>query len=769
MAFLLVARFLAAGTLFDVPYSTVLTDRDGELLGARIAADGQWRFPEPEALPEKYVASVLVFEDKRFRYHPGVDPLALSRAITQNVQQGRVVSGASTITMQLVRLSRENPARTPMEKAAEIFRAIGLELKYNKDEILLLYAAHSPFGGNVVGIEAASWRYFARDIHELSWSESALLAVLPNSPSLIHPGRNREMLLQKRNGLLHRLHKAGHLDEMDLELALLEQIPEAPHPLPTLSPHVLDRAWSSSRLRGKRITTTINYRLQDRLNTVIGRHYSRLVQNDIHHAAALVICVRTGEIKAYTGNTTSFEPARGHAVDLVQAERSSGSILKPLLYALMLDDGQILPGTLIPDVPTQISGYMPQNFSRTYSGAVPAGEVVSRSLNVPSVRMLREYGLERFHFQLNEMGLTTIKKPADHYGLTLILGGAETRLLEMGGLYARMANQLGKHFELSDASSDPEFGLRLWSEPYPSFLWESSGRLPGNGSLWVMFNAMQEVTRPDGEVDWRRFDSARRIGWKTGTSFGHRDAWAIGVTPEYVVAVWVGNADGEGRAGLTGASVAGPVMFDIFHQLPETSWFSEPVYETEQVVICTKSGHRAGSDCEKTHLVSIPAKGLQTGLCPYHSVIFTDRETRSKRVSSRCSSPENMQAEQLFRLPPAMAAYYRTVNTGYRELPGWAQGCEETGNTQPMEMVYPPANAEIYIPLEADGQKGRAVFELAHESSGAEVFWFMDEVFIGKTSSRHQLSIDASPGEYILSLTDNFGNRHRQKVTILSR
>ncbi|MCH8495228.1 MAG: penicillin-binding protein 1C [Balneolales bacterium] len=749
--------------LFDVPYSTVLEDRNGRLLGARTADDEQWRFPPNTKLPEKYVTALVYYEDKRFYSHPGVDPLALGRALWQNISADRVVSGASTISMQVIRLAGGNPSRSYTQKLREMIQVLRLELRYSKNDILTLYAAHAPFGGNVVGLEAASWRYFGHPADELSWAEAAMLAVLPNSPSLMHPGRNRASLEQKRNRLLERMHQNGIIDALTLNLAIQEIVPEIPQSLPQLSSHLLDRAFSGA-LRGNQLRTTIDFGLQERASDVIARHYDMLRLNDIHNAAALIADVRTGEILAYIGNTPgpATERERAHLVDMIPAQRSTGSILKPILYTLMMQDAQILPQTLVADVPTRISDYSPQNFSRTYMGAVPAAEVVSRSLNVPSVRMLQRYGLSRFHYYLQEMGMQTLTQPPEHYGLTLILGGAEGTLWDITSMYTSLVyHQQNERYDFESRS------LKLSASEEDTS--GGGGFRLSPGVVWAMLDAMGEVNRPEGEVDWRRFDSARKVAWKTGTSYGNRDAWAIGMTPEYVIGVWVGNSSGEGRPDLTGVRQAGPIMFDLFSLMGSTSWFQEPIRDTRSVEICLRSGHRAGADCDETEYQLIPIAGLETESCPYHQRIHVTGNP-PERADTRCASATDLTPISHFTLPPAMAHYHRRISPSYKSLPKWKDGC--TGDDEServMEIIYPPDRAQIYVPLELDGARGRTVFEVAHERPATQIFWHLNDHYIGSTAEVHQMGLAPEPGIYVLTLVDEYGERMERHFQILSR
>ncbi|MBE3064734.1 MAG: transglycosylase domain-containing protein, partial [Spirochaetes bacterium] len=354
---------------FSPEYSTILLDREGRLLSAAIAADGQWRFPGDGEIPDRFVTALLAREDKRFFHHPGVDPIAAARALAANARAGEVVSGGSTITMQVIRLSRPGKPRTVPEKLLEALLALRLEMAAGKAGILRLFASNAPFGGNVVGFEAASWRYFGRGPRTLSWAECALLAVLPNSPGLIHPGRNREELLARRDRLLAVLHREGAIDEDTMRLSLGEPLPPSPFPLPRDAPHLLDgargRAGAGAR-PGARITTTLERGLQLRVNDILLRRSELWRQSGIANAAVLVLDVKTGDALAYAGNVAGEGP--GSAVDIIRSVRSTGSLLKPFLYATMLDAGELLPEQLVADIPTRIGGFQPENSAKTYGG-----------------------------------------------------------------------------------------------------------------------------------------------------------------------------------------------------------------------------------------------------------------------------------------------------------------------------------------------------------------------------------------------------------------
>ena len=673
----------------DVSYSTVVESAEGELLGARIAADGQWRFPPRDTVPERFATALIQFEDRQFRRHPGVNPVALGRALIQNLKAGHVVSGGSTLTMQVIRLSR-GKERTLWQKMIEAVQATRLELRYSKRHILALYAAHAPFGGNVVGLEAASWRYFGRPPEELSWAESATLAVLPNAPSTLHPGKGREELKAKRDRLLKRLLEHGDMDEDTYAAAVEEPLPGEPLPLPARAGHYVENAPAGQRTR-----TSLRFHLQKAVEAVADRQSDNLADEGIADLAVVVMDNASGQVVAYVGNASPERKRPGAQVDIARSPRSTGSILKPFLYEAALADGVILPHTLLPDIPVNLGGFAPQNFDRQFYGAVPASEALSRSLNVPSVFLLRRYGVPKFHALLQRCGLTTLTQSPEHYGLSLILGGAEARLDEVTAAYARTFC----HSERSEESL----------------------------ATWYTLQALQEVNRPD-QLDWRLIRSVRKAAWKTGTSYGFRDAWAVGMTPRWTIGVWAGNADGHGVPGLTGARTAGPVLFDILNLLPaDEEWFEMPEQVGHDVFadVCTASGMLATENCPSQSL-PIPAAGMETAPCPYH---------RSGE----------------FMLPPAMEWYYKPHHPEYSEA-------RKTRLEKTVEFIYPASGTTLTLPRQMSGEVEGAVFRVAHHRSDATLWWHLDQTYVGETHFIHELRLAPEPGKHTLTVVDDEGN-----------
>lgn len=763
--------------LFIDPYSTVLKANQGELLSATIAKDGQWRFPEVNAVPDKYADALVVYEDKRFYSHPGVDPFAVGRAIRQNIMDSRIVSGGSTITMQVIRLSRKGKPRTVFQKVIEMFLATRLELRYSKKEILGLYASHAPFGGNVVGLEAACWRYFGRGPQELSWGEAALLAVLPNAPALIHPGKNRNLLKAKRDRLLDKLVAAGKIDAFTSSLAKDELIPEDPQALPRYARHLLTRAMKEGYSESV-IHSTLDNALQEQTEQILHDHQQRLETNQIHNAAAIVLEVSTGKVLAYVGNTNGSNlDFHSSDVDVITAGRSTGSILKPFLYAAMLDEGKILPRTLVPDVPTFINGFSPKNFSNDYDGAVPANMALIRSLNIPAVHMLKAYRYEKFHSLLKNIGMNTLNRAPDHYGLSLILGGAEGTLWDVAGMYASMARTLNNYWEHPGKN---RYNKKDFHAPYytdrplkdgvkshgDENLLEENSWISA-ASIFQTFDALKEVYRPGEESGWKYFSSSKKIAWKTGTSFGFRDAWAVGVTPHYVVGVWVGNADGEGRPGLTGTEAAAPVMFNIFSLLKEEVWFRPPIQEMERITVCKQSGYRNSARCNDLDTVFVTRQGLQSLPCPFHKAVHVTSNGKF-RVHSECESMDRVVQANWFVLPPMQEYYFRTKNFSYKILPPFRKDCQRSSPLISMDLIYPKQDSKIFIPRELNGVAGKVVFELAHRTPGAAVYWHLDGEYVGSTKGTHNLPLNPPPGRHFLTIVDENGETINHSFYVIS-
>ena len=729
-------------------YSYALYDKNGILLGARVASDEQWRF-EPSEVPEKFKKAIINYEDKRFYYHIGVDFLSIARAVRQNVENNRIVSGGSTITMQTIRLLLGNPKRTYAQKIKEAFIAVIFELRFSKKKILELYSAYAPFGGNVVGLEAASWRYFNRPPSELTWAETATLAVLPNQPALVYPGANSTVLLEKRNSLLNNLYNKKIIDKHTLEMALDEELPSKPYQLPNAAYHYLELMRKNSREKQTKFYTTLDYTTQKNTYRILEYWSQEFSKRGIENAAALVMNTQDLSVLAYCGNTgTDGRNEDSFAVDIIQSKRSSGSLLKPFLYAAMLDSGELLPDQLVIDIPTRIGSYRPDNNIPKYSGVVPASEALTRSLNIPAIRELQQFGINRFLDILKKSGFTTFTRSSDDYGLPLILGGGEITMYEGAGAYANLMNKACGYKSISPFS---------------------------RGSAWLTIETLATGIRPDDEANWQSYMNSKKIAWKTGTSNGNRDAWAIGVTPQYTVAVWIGNASGKGNPDLKSVSTSAPVLFDIFSTLPQTTWPVEPEEELIQQLVCAHSGYAAGSNCPDTKIILRSKNASAPQLCPYCTTIsFTPdgkyRATAEDLTGEQAGIYDGTipKIEKRFVLPPHLEYWYKNSNLAYEVLPDFVPW--HTSSTKDsFSIVFPQSGTNYIIPVELDGSPGAMVMQAATRSVETILYWDLDGQYLGLTERVHEMPVAPAPGKHTLTVTDNNGTMQKRIFEILEQ
>jgi len=392
---------------------------------------------------------------------------------------------------------------------------------------------------------------------------------------------------------------------------------------------------------------------------------------------------------------------------------------------------------------------------------------LSKSLNIPATKMLEEYGTEKFYRNLKAMGMTTLHKNARHYGLSMILGGAETTLEDLASIYSGMARTLmtyainsrydrGCFHKPNYIFEEEKIGRKLQ--------WEESGFLSA-AAVWHTFESMAELVRPDLENNWQSFGSSSKIAWKTGTSFGFRDAWAIGCTPEYTIAVWVGNADGEGRPGLKGISVAAPILFDIFNGLKKSEeWFVKPAKNMTNILVCKKSGHRATNLCTEADLQLVPMAGLRTSPCPYHKLIHLDA-TGEWQVNGECYSPQEMVSKSFFVLPPMQEYYYRLKNPDYIALPAYRNDCKAMDAD--LQIVYPSQNRKIYIPIMLDGATSNVVLKAACSDKKLKMYWHIDNEFVGETKEVHELAVNPGAGQHLLTVVTEKGDFIQKKFEVI--
>ncbi len=529
-----------------ITLSPEVTARDGTLLRAFLSKDGAWRIKtRPDQVGARYLAMLRAYEDKRFDHHGGVDPSALLRAAWQLVQAGHVVSGGSTLTMQVARLLEPNPHSLPY-KFFQIVRAVQLEARYSKDEILALYLALAPMGGNLEGVRAASLSYFGKEPAALDLGQAALLVALPQSPTRQRPDRHARAAQAGRDKVLRRMVDVGVISAGDAKVAMQDGVPFARQPMPLNAPHLAQRLVLQHR--NNRITTTLDAGIQAAAERLAKQE--RAYFDDGADVALVVVENKSRDIVAYVGGTDYW--GRAGQVDLAARNRSPGSALKPFIYGLAFDNLLLHPATRMEDVPTNFGDYAPKDFDGTYLGAVTARDALQMSLNIPAVMILDRVGPLAFTMSLQNAGARLAFPTSDAPSLPVALGGLGVPLSDVAMLYAGIAEG-GTARGLRTIKGTPD---------------RPAHRLFGPVAAYYLREVLNGVALPDGWAMGQGLLRKRSIGFKTGTSYGYRDAWAVGFSNDYTVAVWVGRADGTPRPGHVGREAGAPILLKMFGQLP---------------------------------------------------------------------------------------------------------------------------------------------------------------------------------------------------------
>lgn len=750
----IVFLFWPVGSLFPDDYSRVVTDRHGNILRVTLADDGQLRFaPESDRLPDKYIKAVTMMEDRRFFYHPGIDPFSMVNSFVCNIRAGKRTRGASTITMQVVRLS--NPRRrTYQNKVIECVSAIRLTIQKPKMEILKLYATHAPMGGNVAGIYSASRYYFGKPLEEITWAEAALFAVLPNNPSMINIKKQRPQLKTKRDRLLKTLQSKGIIDSITCVLSVDEPLPSVKSRLPFEAPHFAELALRSSVK--DLVQTTLDIKIQKEIENIIQRYSRNYKDYGVANMTALVIDNNTSEVVAYIGSQDYDDTINSGRVDGVMALRSSGSLLKPLLTAKALDRGPWVIESKIQDVPTYYGTFSPSNASKEFHGMVTLEQMLIQSLNVPAVRLLYEYGQTDFYQDLKQMGVSSLFRSADGYGLSIILGGAEVRLWDMCRIYSALSNEgLIRQVGILKAMKSQS----------------DSSRLCSPGASWLILSSLSKLDRPENEKYGHLFANQIPVAWKTGTSYGQKDAWAIGVNRQWTVGIWVGNFSGEGNPFLGGAVSAGPVMFTLFRHLTDMIkpfWFQCPEYDLKRMTVCSATGYLPGPACPQTTTVLSPSCAWKTKQCQWHRKVVVDTKSNHE-ICSRCWEGKETKDTVLLLYPAASAEIMRKRGFATDIMPVHLSSCTAVRKKKSnLTIEYPVDGITIFIPRSMD-EKYQQVVCKASSQTESPLLWYLDDKFLGETHDFHNMAILCNPGNHVLSVFDNEGGEERVSFRIAGK
>jgi penicillin-binding protein 1C len=736
--------------------SAAVTYRDGSYAHVFLAPDERWRVPVAlEEVDKAYLAALIRLEDKRFWSHPGVDLLAVVRAAAQNLARGRRVSGASTLTLQLVRVLEPRP-RTVRSKLVEALRALQLELRFSKQELLGLYLQFAPYGRNVEGVEAAALAYFGHRASSLSPAEIATLLAVPQNPNRRYPTpANAVRLRQARDEIAQRLLRLGALPlgaaPLSAEAALAQiratSAPARLRPFPREAPHLA--AWLKEREVGRlRIATTLDRGLQALVERTFHGVGPEARTKGIHHGAAVLLDHRTGEVVALVGGFDFWSKEPGVQLPAFAAPRSPGSLLKPFLYAHAIDRGLALPSHLVPDIPVNYGTYSPRNFDGRFDGLVTLEQALSRSLNVPFVELLAKVGVERFLGELRTLGGRSLREAPGHYGLSAIAGGAELTLLEVAGLYAALA-QGGKARPLRLlADQEPQGAVQAFSE----------------GAAYLTRRALALRDRPDFPTRARYSRMPPQIHWKTGTSFGHRDAWAAGSGPSHTAVVWMGNLDNRSSSELVGAEASGPLLFGLLEAVSRGAAESERrPKELVPVEVCAYSGHLPTEACAHTTHTLARRTIVPTRTCPYH-VRHEVEVATGLLLSPGCREGRPAELRSMLAWPSGLRRWAKDQRRQVHALPAYAPGCQPPTQTGGPQILSPPAKkiALLLAGVRPEDQE----LALQAESDGARLSWFINGEFLGEVAADERLWWTPRPGKHEVLVTDDAGRSSRRVLEV---
>jgi len=736
----------------ELPGSRMVLYSDSSPMSVHISPDDKWRIPvNIDGVDDAYMKALIRFEDKRFHYHPGFDPIAIARAAVRNVSERRIVSGASTITMQLVRLLEPRP-RTVRSKLVEILRAMQIELRLTKREILALYLQYLPFGGNIEGVEAAAAAYFGHRASDLTPFETAYLLSVPQDPENRRPTPEHvepmKIIIART---ARRLCDSGIFGRKQFEEALGAEPLSSVKPFPRNAMHVSN--YLLERFGDAAIRSTISREAQAAAETAIASYRREFNLMGIHNAAAVVIDNSNGEVLAAVGNFDFMDEKNHGQVIGFAAPRSPGSAMKPFIYAMAIDRGMALPSYLVEDIPVRYAGYRPINYDRKFRGLVTLEDALSKSLNIPFVNLLKRVGLSSYLAFLRRCGITTLEGEKGYYGLSVAIGGMETKLSELANMYAMLARNglfMDLHWTKDKRRRKPK-------------------RLLSPGATYLTRKTLRIKDRPDFPGSRRSTSPAADIFWKTGTSSRHRDAWALGSTHGYTAGIWVGNFDGKSSRHIVGTERAGPILFDILETLSKKEPYRPEDGPTEDLVevrVCALSGRIAGPHCPHGKYVKAVATATPVEKCPYHVEYLIDAET-GYRLNPTCREGRNVVARVFTVLPASVRRWVGDRNIDATDPPPMSPSCSTVSTRKSITIISPKSEAVFFVVpgLKADRQE--IPLEADAGSDVGEIFWFVNGKFIAASAPRNRVWLTPRPGEYEVRAMDASGRGDTVKIKIL--
>lgn len=723
------------------PNSVFVYSRDGQLMRCFLSPDDYWRKPvKLEDISPLLRRSVIAREDRWFFYHPGFNPISLVTAAIDNVREGKVIRGGSTITMQVARMM-EPKERTVKSKIIELLRAVQLELHYSKKEILELYFNLAPYGGNIEGVGAASYFYFGKKPSELTASQAALLTSIPNSPTILRPDRSAESSIAKRDQVLKTMLDRGVVDNSEYREALEEEIGECRREAPFLAAHQCEDL-AAAHPECPELYSTIDLRIQKICEGVLNDNMIDLKTKGIHNGAAVVIDNSRSRIIALVGSENFFDSKYQGQVNGAKSPRSPGSALKPFVYAMALDDGLLSPNSILSDVPVYYSGYSPENYDNEYRGAVTATEALRMSLNVPAVDLCYRVGQRKFYHLLKSGGISTLTRPYYEYGLPIILGSCEVSLLELTNIYSSFARG----------------GLY---RRYTDILGESAGdtlRLVTPEASYIISEILSGLKRPDFPSCWEFSPDIPKVAWKTGTSYGRKDAWSIGCNTKYTIGIWVGNFDGEASPYLVGADAAAPILFKIFQSLSDrddAGWFNEPPGVSERLV-CAASGMRPGRFCPSTvKELYIPGVSPEEK-CELHKEIFVDDSTGCA-LCRFCAVGKSASPIVYEEWPPRIATWLARTGRLSSRLPEHNPECVGSPGGDSPIILSPNGDTKYILRRFLRPEQQKILLDASVASGSRNIYWFFDDLLYEKVGVGEKAFLVPREGRHKITCSDDRG------------
>ncbi|HEV8285651.1 MAG TPA: penicillin-binding protein 1C [Chitinophagaceae bacterium] len=728
-----------------IEYSTIITDNKGEVINAYLTSDQKWRMKtELKDISPLLRKTIIAKEDKYFYSHPGVNLFAVGRAFFKNIFTMRTTSGASTITMQVAR-ALEHRKRNIGNKIIEMFRAFQLELKYSKNEILQMYLNLVPYGSNIEGVKSASILYFNKNPDHLSLAEITALSIIPNRPSTLVIGRNNNLIIQERNKWLKRFASEKVFTKKEIEDALAEPLTASRGTVPHYLPHL---SYKLKQQGGDIIQSNIIMNTQLKTEKLVGDYVRTLRLKNIKNAAVVIIDNHSHQVVTYVGSSNFHDTTDGGQVNGAAAVREPGSTLKPLLYGLCIDEGLETPKMVVSDVEVNYAGYSPENYDKKFNGYVTVEYALEHSLNIPAVKSLKLLGKEKLIQKLAKCNFKQIRKDQNKLGLSMILGGCGATLEELTGLFSAFANE-GVYVSPSYIQNDTILIKK---------------KVISTAASYMITDILSRVNRPDFPLNWQATEHMPKIAWKTGTSYGRRDAWSIGYNKNYTVGVWVGNFSGIGVADLSGANVATPLLFKIFNTIDydsDAEWFRPPA-DCEQRKVCGETGLIPTDHCSNVVMDYFIPMISSVKKCNNWQEITVSADEKISYCKN-CVPETGFKKKWYKIIDPEMQAWFTENKMAYEKIPSHNPDCEKIFKEGAPDITSPASNTEYLI-----NKKDREPLQLTCKTANdvSKVYWYINNKFYKASSAGEKQFFVPDEGPVKISCTDDKGRNKDIWITV---